>query len=728
MQQLELWGGPECTVNRVGDRYQDQFALAGHRDRIEDLDLFAGLGLTAIRYPVHWECVALDRPDERDWRWYDVRLERLRALGVAPIAGLVHHGSGPRYTNLLDDAFPALLADHARATAERYPWVERWTPVNEPLTTARFSALYGHWYPHARDEGAFWRALVNQIDGTRLAMRAIRAVNPAAQLIQTDDLGRSYGTASLREQVLFDNVRRWASWDLLCGMVVPGHPLWQRLARHGLGDRLEMLAADPCPPDVIGINHYLTSDRFLDQRLRRYPAHAHGGNGRQTYADVEAVRVLEPGSPGLEGALREAWSRYGIPVAMTEVHNGCTREEQIRWMADAWHTAGRLRDEGIAVQAVTGWALLGSHGWNTLLTAPGIYEPGVFDNSSGTPRPTALASTMRALARGEPLHPAADGVGWWRRPERLLHPSVPRPAPAADYFIAQDASGRQPLLICGATGRLGQAFARACRHRDLAYVLTSRDELDLNDEAEIASALDRYRPWAVVNAAGHALEDAAGRAPEAVFAVNTRGAVGLAQLCAARGIPTLQVSSDLVFDGSKDGAYVEDDAPTPTGIYGQGKADMEAAVSALPGSHLIVRTGSLFCAHDPDDLAGRAVNAFAMGQPFSASDDITACPAHTPDLVRESLDLLIDGATGIWHLTHGEPLSPAAFARRIAQAVNADPALVVAAPRDMDASPHGPARVALASRRGALLQPLQHAIEDYAADLARRLPAYAQVA
>jgi hypothetical protein len=62
----------------------------------------------------------------------------------------VHHGSGPRHTDLLDPAFATGLADYAGAVAARYPWVTDWTPVNEPLTTARFAALYGFWYPHAR--------------------------------------------------------------------------------------------------------------------------------------------------------------------------------------------------------------------------------------------------------------------------------------------------------------------------------------------------------------------------------------------------------------------------------------------------------------------------------------------------------------------------------------------------------------------------------------------------
>lgn len=153
MAELQLWGGPECTVNRTANRYGDQCRLSGHDSRIDDLDLFADLGLAAVRYPVLWERVAPDGLDAPDWTWSDARLDRLRALGIRPIVGLVHHGSGPRSTDLLDDGFAGQLGRYASMVAERYPWVEDWTPVNEPLTTARFSALYGHWYPHARDEG-----------------------------------------------------------------------------------------------------------------------------------------------------------------------------------------------------------------------------------------------------------------------------------------------------------------------------------------------------------------------------------------------------------------------------------------------------------------------------------------------------------------------------------------------------------------------------------------------
>src|SRR5436190_2079433 len=133
--RLEMWGGPECTLNRVGDRYSDQIQRSGHGERIDDLHRFASLGIAALRYPVLWERVAPESLDRADFSWSDDRLECMAALGIRPIVGLLHHGSGPRYTSLLDPNFPSQLARYARMVAERYPWVTDYTPVNEPLTT-----------------------------------------------------------------------------------------------------------------------------------------------------------------------------------------------------------------------------------------------------------------------------------------------------------------------------------------------------------------------------------------------------------------------------------------------------------------------------------------------------------------------------------------------------------------------------------------------------------------
>ncbi|SFR85437.1 family 1 glycosylhydrolase [Sphingomonas jatrophae] len=710
MQPLQLWGGPECTVNRSGDAYLDQTRLSGHQDRLGDLDLFAGLGITAIRYPVLWERVSPDNGPPQ-WHWYDERLGRLRQLGMRPIAGLVHHGSGPRHTDLLDDGFAPGLGRHAAMVAERYPWIEDWTPVNEPLTTARFSCLYGHWYPHARDEASFWLALVNQVDGTRAAMQAIRRVNSSARLIQTDDLGRTYATTRMAEQAGFDNLRRWAGWDLLFGRITPHHPLWERIARAGLGDRLRAIADDPCPPDVVGVNHYLTSDRFLDHRLQRYPQHTHGGNERMAYADTEAVRVLDPPPPGLAGALGEAWQRYGVPLAITEVHNGCTREEQLRWAAEAWDTALAFRASGGQIEAVTAWALLGSQGWNTLLTAPGIYETGVFDISGGAPRPTALASLWRALPTGGPRHPVASETGWWHRPERLLHRTLTRPSGVAPAVQTQD---ERVLLICGATGTLGQAFARACAARGIRHVVTARDTIDLERPDTIAGTLDRLRPWGVVNATGWVRVDDAEAEEAACMRVNATGAVALAQACADRGIACLGFSSDLVFDGAQARPYVESDAPRPLSAYGRSKAALEAGCAGLPGV-LVARTAAFFSADDPHNFAWSLADTLSRGQRFVAAADHVVTPTFVPALVDTGLDLLIDGAEGIWHIAGSDAVSWAEFALRVARACDLNPALVIpVAGEALGWRAPRPRYAALGSERGATAARLDDQIHGFA--------------
>jgi dTDP-4-dehydrorhamnose reductase len=405
---------------------------SGHDRRVEDLDAIAGLGVRTLRYPLLWERTAPRGLASADWSWPDLRFDRLRRLGVAPIAGLVHHGSGPSDTSLLDPEFPARLAAYAGAVARRYPWIDCYTPINEPLTTARFSGLYGHWYPHRRDDGSFVRALIHQCQATVRAMRAIRRYQPQARLIVTEDLGLTLSGPRLAYQAEFENQRRWLSFDLLCGRVDPGHPLYRYLRRHGAGDDELLAFADEPPPDLLGVNHYVTSVRFLDDRIELYPPAAIGGNGRHRYADVEAVRVGHDMGHRAEphALLAEVWQRYRRPFAITEAHLGCTPDEQMRWLKEMWDAAVRCRDDGADLRAVTAWSLLGAHDWHCLVTRDeGRYEPGAFDLRHDPPRPTELAGLIRALAAGEtPRHPALAEPGWWRRPERLLYP-----APAANH-------------------------------------------------------------------------------------------------------------------------------------------------------------------------------------------------------------------------------------------------------------------------------------------------------
>src|SRR5919202_793144 len=79
----------------------------------------------------------------------------------------------------------------------------------------------------------------------------------------------------------------------------------------------------------------------------------------------------------------------------------CTREEQMRWLHEAWTAALEVRAEGVDVRAVAVWSLLGCYDWSSLLTCEeSRYEPGAFDLRAPAPRPTALAGMMRELAAG----------------------------------------------------------------------------------------------------------------------------------------------------------------------------------------------------------------------------------------------------------------------------------------------------------------------------------------
>jgi dTDP-4-dehydrorhamnose reductase len=698
---LELWGGVECTVVRIGDEYRDQLVETGHAVRLSDLDAIAELGIRTVRYPIVWERVAPDDPERTNFAWHDERLRKLRDLGIRVIGGLVHHGSGPRYTNLLDPGFAEKLGRYATQVAERYPWIDMWTPVNEPLTTARFACLYGHWYPHRKSFRDFLQALTNECAGSLAAMRAIREVNPGALHVTTEDLGKTFSTPRLAYQARHENERRWLSLDLLAGRVDKEHAFWRILLAAGCPEQvLADLRSGDAVPDIIGINHYLTSERYLDERAERYAGQPVGSNGIDPYCDLEAVRMPHlAGKVGPAARLREAWARYGIPLAITEVHHGCTREEQVRWFHDVWTAAEKVRSEGADIRGVTLWSLFGNVDWRSLLTQKeGIYDVGAFDTRAGKLRPTLVAKAAASLAKGQLLqHPATEGRPWWRRSERFYLGSSP---------CKPEHLGRHPLLITGATGTLGRAFARLCHHRGLAHVVTDRAAMDITDSASIEAALDRVQPWAVINTAGFVRVPEAEHRPDDCFQINTTGPELLAAACRKRGIPLVTFSSDLVFDGKLGRPYLEPDPTSPACVYGESKARAEDRVMAIDNQALIIRTSAFFGPWDAHNFLHHTVAQLQRGEEVHASDNAVVSPTYVPDLVHATLDLLLDGESGIWHLANEGSISWHGLARDIAGRTGLCPKKI----RDSGGEK---ADTTLGTSRGQLLRPLKDALSDF---------------
>jgi dTDP-4-dehydrorhamnose reductase len=700
-----MWAGLECTVNRTVHGYANQCSRNGHDLRaLDDLDLFAALGIQKLRYPVLWESTAPDAGDELNFAPPDARLRRLRELGVDPIVGLLHHGSGPRYTSLIDPLFPEKLAAYAERVAERYPWLLHYTPVNEPLTTARFSGLYGVWFPHARNDGAFIRALYNEVKGTVLAMRAIRKVNPEAVLVQTDDIGRASGTEPVQYQVDFENERRWLTMDLLDGRVIPGHPLYAYLTESGgLGeDELDWLAQNPCPPGIIGVNHYPLSNRFLDHRLELYPQGLRGGNGRDAYADVAAVDTGQADPPTAESVLREVWERYRAPFAVTEAHIAGGREAQLRWLSEIWQSAQRLRGEGLQLEAVTAWSLLGAFDWNTLCTSGDgetRYEPGVFDVRWGRPQPTALAVMVASLAAGgEYEHPLLDRPGYWREPSRVLF------APQTDVDISPPVepppwvAPRRRLLIVGA-GALGRAFSRVCRQRGIDQVLVSPADFQISSAESVEEWLDELSPWAVIDTcrSGHPV-----------------GAEILSRVCFRRGIQLLTFSTASVFDGTGAGPYVESSPVSPVTGWGRSTAEAETRVCLANPNALVVRAGALFGPWDSENFLRMALERLRSGTAVRAAENVIVSPTYLPDLTSVCLDLVADRVAGVMHVANTGALSWADWGRYAASLVGVDHSMVVGSPLSgFYVAPEQSKNRALASERAELMPPLDDALHRF---------------
>src|SRR5260370_5617502 len=127
------------------------------------------------------------------------------------------------------------------------------------------------------------------------------------------------------------------------------------------------------------------------------------------------------------------------------------------------------------------------------------------------------------------------------------------------------------LLVLGAGGQVGRELCR--REWPVTYHLAAfdRGDVDITGEESIAAAMERERPDLVVNAAAYTAVDRAESEADTAWAINCTGPALLAAACRGAAIPLVHISTDYVFDGSKTGAYREDDPVNPLGVYGRSK-------------------------------------------------------------------------------------------------------------------------------------------------------------
>ncbi len=228
------------------------------------------------------------------------------------------------------------------------------------------------------------------------------------------------------------------------------------------------------------------------------------------------------------------------------------------------------------------------------------------------------------------------------------------------------------LLMFGRTGQVATEIRRLADSDlapDLAVTALGRAEADLTDPERCAAAVRATEADAVINAAAYTAVDRAEEEEALATMVNGRAPGAVARAAAERGLPFLHVSTDYVFDGSKQGAWTEDDSPAPLGAYGRSKLAGERAVAAAGGRHVILRTAWVHAGHG-GNFVRTMLRAGAARDRLTVVDDQRGGPTSAADIAAALVAIARAfaagrGVPGIFHYCGAPEVSWCGFAREI---------------------------------------------------------------
>jgi len=206
------------------------------------------------------------------------------------------------------------------------------------------------------------------------------------------------------------------------------------------------------------------------------------------------------------------------------------------------------------------------------------------------------------------------------------------------------------VIITGANGQLGMAFAREFALRGVTFWAFDHSSCNITNKEQVGNILDDRKPSVLINCAAYNLVDEAQHDQTRAFAVNAEAVKILAQACHARGIKFVHYSTDYVFDGRKDGLYQEDDTPGPLNVYGQSKYQGETWARTMTADHLVFRTSWVYGQGEHNFL--HKVSQWATkSKVLKISADEVSVPTYVDDIVSVTLKAIEHGLTGLYHLT-----------------------------------------------------------------------------
>jgi dTDP-4-dehydrorhamnose reductase len=224
------------------------------------------------------------------------------------------------------------------------------------------------------------------------------------------------------------------------------------------------------------------------------------------------------------------------------------------------------------------------------------------------------------------------------------------------------------LVVTGREGQVATALA-ALAGEGVEVVRLGRPGFDLERLETIAPALEAARPDVVVSAAAYTAVDQAESEPERARAANGAAPGVIAEAARRLGAPVIQLSTDYVFDGTKDASYLETDATGPQTVYGSTKLEGEAAVAAAGGVHLILRTAWVY-APGGKNFVRTMLRLAESREEVSVVADQRGCPTYAPDIAEAVLRLARalrrgEGASGVYNLAGAGEASWAEFAQGV---------------------------------------------------------------
>jgi beta-glucosidase len=351
------------TINNGRTRIDEMEKCGFYKHWRTDFELVRDLDIRYLRYgpAIHTTFLGSNR---FDWEFSDLTFGCLRELDIVPIVDLCHFGVPDWIGNFQNPDFPNLFAGYARAFAQRFPWVQLYTPINEMFICATFSAAYGWWNEQLSSDQAFVTALKNIVKANVLAMSAILDVRPDAIFIQSEssEYFHADNPKAIKPAEIM-NARRFLSLDLNYGKRVESE-MYEFLLDNGM-TREEY--------------HF-----FLEQNLRH---HCIMGND---YYVTNEHRMSDDGSTraagdvfGYDEITRQYYRRYMLPVMHTEtnINEGPTGEEAVDWLWKQWANVLRVRNDGVPIVGFTWYSLTDQVDWDVALREErGTVNPlGIYD-------------------------------------------------------------------------------------------------------------------------------------------------------------------------------------------------------------------------------------------------------------------------------------------------------------------------------------------------------------